>query len=89
MRKLTISQIKQRKYQVVNNYRLRLQLLNISIYLIIAEIIILIFLYWRQPEPEVYSTNSDIGITKLSFSAPNIILPKGELEDVGDRNFIL
>lgn len=67
MRKLTIDEIKGRKLQTVSTYRLRLKLLQYSLYLIIAEVVILVLMYLSRPEPLYFATNSESAIKPLQF----------------------
>ncbi len=73
MRRLELDAIKARKLNTTNTYRLRVKLLQYSLYLIIAEIVILNLMYFTRAEPLYFATNSASAIKQLtSMNEPNM-----------------
>lgn len=67
MRKLTLSEVKNSKLYHVGGYRKKVKLLQYSLYLIMVEIVILVFMYLTRPEPLYFATNSASAIKPLDF----------------------
>ncbi|NQY41762.1 MAG: hypothetical protein HRT87_00200 [Legionellales bacterium] len=73
MRKLEIDDVKKRKFHDASGYRLRVRLLQYSIYLMIGQSIILVLIYLTQPEPLYFATNSASAIKPIiAMSEPNM-----------------
>jgi intracellular multiplication protein IcmM len=94
VRKLEISDIKNRKFYSTNTYRLRVKLLQYSIYITIAEIIILALMYLTRPEPLYFATNSASAIKPLvAMSEPNMsseaLLPPDIPEETGAKELLV
>ena len=65
MRRLTIDDVKGRKNYNRNVFRGQVKLLQLSLVCIVAQSVIVCYLYFSQPEPLYFSTNSASAIRPL------------------------